>query len=258
MYVIYVDECGYQVNWADEKAMKEQPVYVVSAVAIAVDSVEAIYRKIRKSIARLNIPRINAHALGRGQEIKASQVDRGEGFWRKYPNLCDKVRKIYLDHSGVTYFVICIDKRRHYYRYKKPEDPANLGLQYLLERIRGFLKEKEEQGLIIIDANRKIEPQHRELLQKLLTKGSEGKTISRILRAVYRWHLEMKNIIEIHFGDSRDSLGLQIADFVARHAYSWWKSGKKKGHLGWSYIEPKLWKYPDYDGYGYKEFPRGR
>jgi hypothetical protein len=65
----------------------------------------------------------------------------------------------------------------------------------------------------------------------------------------------MSNILEIHFGDSKYSLGLQIANFVARHTYSWWKSGKDENYAGWNYIKPKLWRYPNHDGRGYKEFP---
>jgi len=254
MYVIYVDECGYQAKWPDEKAMKEQPVYVVSAVAVDAGNVELVYKRIRDGIAQLELPEIDARSLGKGQEIKARAVDKGDGFWSKRSDLRAKVRELYLNQAAVTYFVVCIDKVRHYEKYQDPENPANLGLQYLLERIQGFLKEHEEQGLIIIDATPRIEPQ-REFLRELLLEGSWGIAISRFYGIPYEWRLEMENIIEIHFGNSLDSLGIQIADFVARHTYSWWKSGKRQDYPGWNYILPKLWKYPNHEGWGYKEFP---
>jgi hypothetical protein len=255
MYVIYVDECGYHLDWAEEKAIKAQPVYVVSAVAIPSESVHSVYEKIRDSISQIELPGIDANALGKEQEIKAKEVDRGKGFWGKNQELRDEVRQIFLDRSPATYFVVCIDKARHSEKYAVPQDPAILGLQFLLERVQGFLQEQSKQGFVIIDTNKRLEAHQRERLGELHREGSRGTSFSKFYGIHYEWHLKMENIIEIHFGDSKHSLGLQIADFVARHTYSWWKSGKNQDYPGWSFILPRLWKYPNHDGYGYKEFP---
>jgi len=255
MYVIFIDECGYRPNWKEENAIKEQPVYVVSAVAIPSDNVHSVYEAIRDCISRLGLPETDANALGKGQEIKAKDVDRGKGSWGKNQELRDKVRRIFLDQSAATYLVVCIDKARHSKKYVDPEDPANLGLQFLLERIEGFLNAQSKQGLVIVDANKRLEAQQRERLGQLLPEGSCGIAISRLDGIPYEWHLTLDNIIEIHFSDSRYSLGLQMADFVARHTYSWWKSGKNQDYPGWSFILPRLSKHPNHDGWGYKEFP---
>lgn len=258
MYVIYVDECGYRPNWAEENAIKEQPVYVVSAVAIPSENVHSVYAGIR-DCSRRWLPKINPNALGKGLgkglEIRANAVDRGDGFWGKNQELRDKVRRIFLDQSAATYLVVCIDKARHSEKYAVPQDPAILGLQFLLERVQGFLQEQSKQGFVIIDTNKRLEAHQRERLGELHREGSRGTSFSKFYGIHYEWHLKMENIIEIHFGDSKHSLGLQIADFVARHTYSWWKSDKNQDYPGWSFILPRLWKYSNHDGYGYKEFP---
>lgn len=256
MYFIFVDECGYQPDWKIETAIEEQPVYVLSAVAVPSGNVAQLYEAIRNSVAQLGLPGTNAKSLGRVEEIKANAVDRGDGFWGKNPSLRDQVRQIYLDQQATTYFVVCVDKARHRDRYPSPRDPAHLAFQFLLERLQGFLNENDESGFVLIDANKRLEPELRERSSQLLLEGSWGIAVSRLYESTYEWHLDMSKILEIHFGDSKYSLGLQIADFLARHAYSWWKSGKSKGYPGWNYIEPKLYCSPNYHGWGYKEFPK--
>lgn len=256
MYVIFIDECGYQPNWSDEKTINEQPVHVVSAVAIDSGELGSIYKNIYDNISALALPVTDYHTLGKGYEIKAKKVDKGDEFWGRYPDLRNRVREIYLNYPKKTvYFVACVDKFLHKGKYVDPEDPSNLALRFTLERIQGFLNECREYGIVLIDANKLKETEHREFLADLLQRGSEGVAVSKLCGRSYEWRLKMTRILEIHFGDSKYSLGLQIADFVARHTYSWWKSGKQHSYPGWSFIEPKLWKYPKHNGWGYKEFP---
>lgn len=255
MYLIFVDECGYHRDWSSDKAIREQPFHVVSAVAIPSHALPNIYTNIRSRIAQLNLPETEADALGRGQEIKAGSVDRGEGFWGKNQNLRDAVREIYLNLPGVTYFVVCVDKRAHRNQYSRPEDPATLSLRFLLERLQGFCKDNNQAGYVLIDLNKRQEAEQRGFLSSLLRWGSGGIAVSKFYGYMYEWKLEISNIVEVHFGDSKHSLGLQIADFVARHAYSWRKKNKDPNYPGWSYIEPRLYKYPKHQGWGYKEFP---
>ncbi|MFN3384173.1 MAG: DUF3800 domain-containing protein, partial [Archaeoglobaceae archaeon] len=165
----------------------------------------------------------------------------------------DEVRRIYLSHEQVTYFAVCIDKESHKKKYKNPENPYNLALQFLLERLQWFLDERSEIGFVLLDLNKRIETTQRNLFGRILCLGSSG--IAKSYGVVYEWKLEITNVVEVHFGDSKYSLGLQIADFVARHVYSWRKRNKDPKYPGWSFIEPRLYKYPEYQGRGYKEFP---
>lgn len=235
--------------------MRDQPFHVVSAVAIPSDALPNIYTNIRSRIAQLKLPETQADALGRGEEIKADQVDKGDGFWGKNQGLRDAVREIYLNLTEVTYFLVCVDKRAHKIQYFQPKDPATLSLQFLLERLQSFCQENNQTGYILIDLNKRLEAEQRNLLSRLLRWGSGGIALSRFYGEIYEWRLEMSNIVEIQFGDSKHSLGLQIADFVARHAYSWRKKNQDPNYPGWSYIEPRLYKYPKHQGRGYKEFP---
>lgn len=256
MFLVFIDECGYQKNWKDAKNMQQQPVHVTAAVAVDSKDVSHIYTSIRGKISNLQLPHTNASLIGKGEEIKASAVDRGEGLWGKLSQLRDKVRQSYLDHSGkVTYFVVCIDKVRHKARYPSPIDPADFALKLLFERIQGFLNDHQRQGIVLIDANKREEAAQRSLIARFLRLGSAGFGISKFYGALYQWRLQMANILEVHFGNSKYSIGLQVADFVARHIYSWWKSGKSPRYPGWNYIEQNLWKYPNHNGWGFKEFP---
>lgn len=90
MLVVFVDECGYEKNWKNPKHIQQQPVHVAAAVAIGSSEVEHVYTSIRDAISSLNLPHTNAAALGKGEEIKAASVDRGEGFWGKNETLREK------------------------------------------------------------------------------------------------------------------------------------------------------------------------
>lgn len=259
MYLIFVDECGYVKNWDSDDNIRKQPFYILSAVAIPTTKIHIVYTKIRQSIKELDLPNTNADQLGRGEEIKASSVDRGDGFWKNNPELRDRVRKAYLDQQDASYFLVCIDKEHHKARYTSPytppEDPYRWASRLLFERLQGFLREKDAQGFVLIDANKREEPEQREFVAHLLKEHSSGIAFSRLYGVFYEWRLEFTNILEVHFGDSKHSLGLQIADFVARIAYSWRKEGKPPNYPGWELILPRLYKYPNHKGWGYKEFP---
>ncbi len=255
MFLVFVDECGYAKNWKAETSIKQQPVHVAAAVAIDANDINGVYKQVRDSLRACNLPHTDVDVLGKGEEIKAAPVDRGEGFWGKNSLVRDRVRQAYLDISGACYIVVCIDKARHKAQYSHPQDPAVWSLHLLAERIQGFVQEGNTQAMVLIDVNKREEVAQRSWLSRLQRLGSYGFGVSRFYGTVYKWKLTMANILEIHFGDSSHSLGLQIADFVARHTYSWWKSGKRQDYPGWTLIEPRLWRYPHYNGWGYKEFP---
>jgi hypothetical protein len=252
MYLIFVDEVGYTPGWPDVN-LSEQPMYVVSGVVIKENSIKSVYDSIINKLKQLNITGIDISKLGKGEEIKAKEVDRGDGIWRLHSDLRDEVRKIYIDHDNVIYFAVCIDKERLIKQYNEPENPEYLALRFLLERVQGLLKEQNELGLIVIDLNTQIEQDQRKFVSDLLIEGSQVK-ISNFLE----FRLQLDRIIEFYFCDSKNSLGLQIADFVARHTYSWRKKGNNPNYPGWCYIEKRLYKPPtktSYIGWGYKEFP---
>lgn len=255
MFLVFVDECGYSANW--RKEISKQPFHVTAAVAVPSNDLHDLYNRLRTRLQKLTLPHTNVDALGKGEEIKAAAVDRGEGFWGKNQQLRDVVRMAYLDQSSsIVYFAVCIDKSRHLREYGGiAEDPTDLALKYLLERIQGFLNEHNEQGFVLIDANKREEQKQRSYFSRLLKYGSGGYAVSRWWGTIYSWRLNMERIMEIQFGDSKYSLGLQIADFVARHVYSWRKSNTNSNYPGWEEIEQRLYKYPNYQGWGYKEFP---
>lgn len=255
MYLIFVDECGYAKDWAEDSEILKQPFYILSAVAIPTTNIDSVYTRIRQRIKELHLPHTNADQLGHGEEIKARSIDRGEGHWSKEPELRTRVIDSYLNQEEAIYFLVCVDKLRHKKNYPSPENPSRLASRFLFERLQGFLGEQNAQGFVLVDKNKREEEQQQEYAAQLLTEGSGGIAFSECYGTFYEWSLKFMNILEVHFGDSRHSLGLQIADFVARYAYSWRKADKPSHYPGWSLILPRLYKYPNHVGWGYKEFP---
>ncbi|MEJ5349811.1 MAG: DUF3800 domain-containing protein [Desulfosoma sp.] len=255
MYVVFVDECGYEKNWSSSTAIQRQPFYVLAGVAVPFDRIADIYVSIREIIRGLNLPKTNANMLGKGEEIKASSVDKGDRFWQSNPGFRDGVRKGYLDLQEVTYFVVCINKQRHKAQYSSPYDPTHLAAQFLFERFEHFLSGKQTSAFVLIDAMKREEQEQRRWLTRILMSGSGGVALSKFYDDFYVWSLQFTRIVEVNIGNSKYSLGLQIADFVARLAYSWRKSDKDHSYPGWDLIEPRLYRYPSYQGWGYKEFP---
>lgn len=254
MDLIFLDECGYVKNWSEDKAIDEQPFYVLAAVAIDATRVQGVYEQIRQEIKKLSLPGVQADRLGRGEEIKARQVDRGDDPF-KNPEHRNLVRSIYLGQDAI-YFVACIRKRDHKKRYPNAQDPSQLALRFIFERVQPFLKERGVSGLVLVDKNKRDERQQQEYSAGLLTGGSTGFAYNQFYDTFYEWKIDFENIIEIHFGDSRYSLGLQIADFVARHVYSWRKEGQPPDYPGWNIIKQRLYRRRGrYKGWGYKEFP---
>lgn len=63
-------------------------------------------------------------------------------------------------------------------------------------------------------------------------------------------------IVELSFGQSENSIGIQIADFFATMTYNYVRHGKPAGCGWWSLLEESLYrKNKNLLGWGYKEFP---
>ena len=258
MYMVFIDESGFDFKW--EETIEEKPFYVLAAVAIPMENLPEVYKNIRSSLEDLHIPGLDAKMIGIGQEIKAKDVDSGSGYWRNNKEHRDKVRDLFLGvvkkHSG-TAFVITVDKQAHLDRYVSPIDPDKLSLQFLLERVQGFLVDQNSYAVCTFDktSREKILLEHAE---ELIKHGSTVVYWSNFYGTFVEKNIELSRILEFHMQDSKNSLGLQIADFFARYTYSWRKKGKDHTYPGWVLIEESLYRRAGtINGYGYKEFPEG-
>jgi len=258
MYVVYMDECGFSFNWKED--IGEQPFYVLSAVAIPVKNVRLAYEDVRQSLGNLGIPGLDPHSVGWGEEIKAKELDRGEGYWSKNELHRQQIRELFLSipckYSGVS-FIVVINKQRHIEKYVNPEDPDKLAIQFVLERLQGFLESENDVAICLFDKTKR-ESLIRNTVTELIKDGSWITYWSDFYQMFITKQLLISRILEFHMADSGYSIGLQVADFFARHAYSWRKNNKDPHYPGWELIKQSLYTHDGkVNGWGYKEFPEG-
>jgi hypothetical protein len=73
---------------------------------------------------------------------------------------------------------------------------------------------------------------------------------------VFEFSLPIQRIIELSFGTSANSIGLQVADFFSSMTNSYYKSGKPSNCGWWNLLTESLHKKDGkLLGIGLKEFP---
>ncbi len=254
--MIFLDESGYSRDW--KKQFDEQPFYVLSAVCLPVSNIPAAYDRLRDEIGKLALPEQH-RPLGRGFEIKARDIAQGTGWWRDHNNERNQVRDLFLSfpqkESG-TAFVVVVDKEAHLSRYASPQNPYLLSFQFIFERIEIYLKECDEFGYCIYDQNERLEQDLQEHANQLLTEGSSGIYYSQLWNDVFEFSLPIQRIIELSFGTSANSIGLQVADFFSSMTNSYYKNGKPENCGWWNLLTQSLHRKGNkLLGIGLKEFP---
>lgn len=234
MYAIFMDESGYSSNWQSD--MEKQPYYVLAAICLPCDNLVSVYDAIRKKIHDLGLKIKGAkEPLGLGFEIKASDIARGAGYWRRNNRKRNVVRNTMLSapaQYGGTAFVAIIDKAAHKNRYTNPADPCRLSFEFICERLQHFLTDVNNYGIIIYDQNKRYEHTLQNDAASLVRNGSLLLYQSRYLQTMVMKQFRISRVIEFTTGNSKNSVGLQIADFYATSTYRYFKS-KKPVHCGW-------------------------
>jgi hypothetical protein len=256
MQFIFLDESGYAPNWINSIA--EQPYYVLSAVCIPGNRLAESYTGLREEMKKIELPG-NSKPLGQGFEIKAKDVATGAGWWGKHNKRRNDVRNLMLSFPtkyGGTAFVVIIDKDAHYKKYYSPDDPYIISLRFILERVEYYLMDSNDYGYCIYDNNKRMEPEIDGHAASLIRDGS---TISYISPYAFQWvtvNVTLDHILEMSFGNSLHSIGLQVADYFASFTYSYYK-GRKPSKCGWwKTLETSLHKKDGrLIGVGLKEFP---
>jgi len=255
MYAVFIDEAGFSWNWKEE--VDQQPFYVLSAVMLPMDKLASTYNALRERVNELKIPGLDSQKLGRGIEIKAKDVDSGQGYWHNNEEHRNQVRDLFLsapsEHGGNA-IVVVVDKQAHIQKYVDPQEPHDLALQFLFERLQSYLEEKNSECICFFDRTTRDEFLINSAT-KLTMRGSHITYWSQFYSNYVEKWLPIPRILEFYIQDSKYSLGIQIADFFARYTYSKRKSGRDD-YSGWDLIEQSLYKRDGkLKGFGYKEFP---
>jgi len=259
MRLIFIDESGYAgSSWDSEENLKQQPFYVIGAISIPIENYMSGLKKLREEIVKLNLPGADK-PLGLGFEIKAKEIATGKGYWGLHDEERNKVRNLMLSfpkESGGYAIIVVIDKRAHFNRYARPEDPYKLSFRFLLERVQHHLVTLNDEGIVIYDLNHRLEPELSSISTTLIRNGSQILTYD-ILGFPYEFRLKIDRVMEFTFARSENSVGLIVADFFATMTYQYHKEGRPSPCGWWDLLLESLYKSEDgkVEGYGYKIFP---
>lgn len=261
MQLVFIDESGYQSNW--KETYDKQPYFVMSAVCLPADNISSGYDEIRRSIGRIPFPSNDLLPLGRGFELKAKSIAQGGGWWGKNGDAREAVREIFL--SSPTKFdgiaiVVVVDKEAHFKKYRDPIDPLTLSLRYIFERIEWYLRRFDDQCICIYDQNKKEDDHLYRQVAEMTAGGSVVQYFSSYYYQMIKYIHTIDRILELEMGNSKNSIGLQIADYFATMAYQYFKQSCPKPCDWWLMLTSQLDRKEGDSkgkllGYGLKLFP---
>ena len=257
MRIVFLDESGYVPKW--KRGIGAQPYFVLSAVSLPIDSLHATYADMRTRFSGINLGSFARGTLGRGFEIKAADIANGTGYWAKHNTERNSVRDLMLGapqtYGGIAFMVV-VDKQAHINKYVAPTDPYLLSVRYLFERLQHHLKSVDDYAVCIFDQNHAMQSPLARLANNLFHIGSKVQYQSAFYKTLIAKTNAVDRIIELSFGRSENSVGLQIADFFSSMTYQYVKAGKPATCGWWVLLEQSLYRNGrTLRGWGYKEFP---
>jgi hypothetical protein len=256
MQLVFLDESGYTFDW--ESGIYEQPWYVLSAITLPTNAIGKSYSILRSAIHDIDIPGQDLE-IGQGYEIKAKDIAKGSGWWSNHNHERNIVRKKMLsfpNKCGGSAFVLAVDKEAHFRKYTYPDNPYLLALKFIIERLEIHLSQLNEDAICIYDRNTRLENDIQDKFSNLKEVGSHIEYFSTELSEYISSTLNIYRILEVHFGDSLHSIGLQIADYFATMTYTYLKDGKPDPCGWWDILCSSLAKKDgEIQGIGLKIFP---
>jgi len=237
MYIAFVDEAGYaKGDWASGD-LNEQPIFVHAAVIVKCEDLNKLYTSIKTQINKLLEPEHGSRfkdwveGLGIGNEIKARNVDRGSELGA-FKHVREELVSTFLypEDSLFTSIVVAVHKKEHLEeRGDKAFELYAWALRLLSERVHYYVNRRSSKTLLVLDST----PEEGNYLQELESLIKIGSIIYPKNKPFDFIRVKLDSISDIYFGNSKYSLGLQIADFYARFAYSALKRGDPT-YPGWS------------------------
>lgn len=246
MFFAFIDESG--------TGGESQPFLVISAVLLPCDGYAVLCGELRKQAT--NIIGAVPDPLGLGFEVKASHIFSGKGDWRHRDTQRNELRDLMLGapaKAGGRVILSVVDKAAHEKRYPS-ESPYNRAFRYLYERMQRFLKTAGSHAYCVYDENPRMKQSLQSHSSQLVNQGSQVSFLSQYDGNYYEVTNQLDRIIELVFGDSMHSVGLQLADFFATGTYSYYKSGQSADCGWWELLRASV-HMKGMKGYGIKEIP---
>jgi hypothetical protein len=200
-YLVFVDESGSPSMGGSIDP--QYPLFVLAFLMVE-----------KSDYAQTICPAVSAFKFkhfGHDQVIlheREIRKDLGDFKFLKTP----QIKQAFLDElteliSALPFQLCCvvIDKAKHQAKYKNPEHPYHLGLQFGLERVQGFLQKNGElrSTHVIVECRGKNEDDDLELEFRRICDSAA--------------FVSSKVKLEVVFADKKsNSVGLQLADLMAR------------------------------------------
>ena len=160
----------------------------------------------------------------------------------------------YMKNIKIDIFSATLDKELHCRRYNTPDNPYNLCMNFIMERLVKYYLTNNEKAAIILESRGRGEDKalltH---IKGIIDNGTEyvNKSYFKKIKGVYfnpKWCKSQD--------EKKSYFGLEIADLIAYPIHKYTTRDKKD--LAFECIEDKIYGYPNYEGKRIKIFPKSK
>lgn len=199
----YAKVCTVLLTYLDESYSKDS--YYIAGLAVHHEAVRSLENALTEVVARATRELSVGHLRA---ELHGHPLFHGEGDWeRAKPRQRIAVYNWAFDaiaQHDVKIFLRGVDSKRLRERYAHPEDPHDVCLRHLLERVNNYANGSDQAALVIADELHEHD-RRRTDLRNFKDYGTPGYLSSKLPRIVDT----------IHFAPSHHSRLIQAADLVA-------------------------------------------
>ena len=218
MYIAYLDEAGLS---------KEETHLVVAGIIVKDDQLLECEKQLDEVLEK-HIPK----EKWEGFEFHALDLFGGRGYFRKWPDkkrqeiIRDVLDSLMIFNLPIIYGAI--DKAKLKRNYRRPFDAHDLAFMLFAERVDDWLDSKDPFEVCILIAD---ETKRDKIIKSSLRQyRKEGIRIGNLKPK------KLDNIADaIYFADSKDTWGLQLADFCSYFI--------KRHHIGGNDTAETLYQY---------------
>lgn len=193
------------VAFIDESYPNLKDKYFVGAVVVDMVALFDLNQGFRDAVSYAN----NAFGVDAAAELHGHEIMQQRKHWTP---LAGKVRaavKVYkkglsaISASGAKIFLEGVDVTRLHERYKRPDDPHEVALRHVLERVDDYARLRARKVLVVADVV-PGQANHAAILELFSKIGTPG----------YRSSMLEQVIHPVRFDDSSLHFGLQAADLA--------------------------------------------
>lgn len=255
MKLVFLDESGFEKSW--KESVTDQPFHVLGGLMIDSQSYFEASELLRRAVNALGLEKL-VHPLGQGFEIKAKEIARGTGWWKNNEDKRNGLRELMLSFPQTydgTGFLVIIDKEKHLSQYAFPDPPHEVAFQFMFERLQWKLKDVEDEAVCVYDQTKFLDDDLHNASMGLMREGSQVQYWSEFYGYVSE-KFKIDRIKEFYLGKSNNTIGLQVADYLAIFGYHYFRGGCPSECGWWKTIVTGLYnKDGNPEGYGLKVFP---